>query len=214
MTTFSRRVSLLLFSHKTAAFLHWAVHDPIALSRCLKLKNYGRCYFWPWHPDMGELFKFCWTLCEPSVLWTVDCWAFYHNSNSYLSFSALPHHVGTVSTAGLQQMRWLLVEFSCSTWVLKWECSKISIGIAEHYKAENESRDGSINSLVYNPLTYCFSLYMYYGVRFMQGSWILSYRPYLVSLLFAVLISLHLVTFLSRQRHRDGLYSHMYVWIV
>ena len=54
------------------------------------------------------------------------------------------------------------------------------------------------NSEVYNPPTYLFSLYMYMERDLCRGVvyfTVLCDHPYLVSLLFAVLVSLHPVTF-------------------
>ena len=54
------------------------------------------------------------------------------------------------------------------------------------------------NSEVYNPPTYLFSLYMYMEKDLCRGVvyfTVLCDHPYLVSLLFAVLVSLHPVTF-------------------
>ena len=54
------------------------------------------------------------------------------------------------------------------------------------------------NSEVYNPPTYLFSLYMYMEQDLCRGVvyfTVLCDHPYLVSLLFAVLVSLHPVTF-------------------
>ena len=55
------------------------------------------------------------------------------------------------------------------------------------------------NSEVYNPPTYLFSLYMYMEKDLCRGVvyfTVLCDHPYLVSLLFAVLVSLHPATFL------------------
>ena len=55
------------------------------------------------------------------------------------------------------------------------------------------------NSEVYNPPTYLFSLYMYMEKDLCKGVvyfTVLCDHPYLVSLLFAVLVSLHPATFL------------------
>ena len=54
------------------------------------------------------------------------------------------------------------------------------------------------NSEVYNPPTFLFSLYMYMEKDLCRGVvyfTVLCDHPYLVSLLFAVLVSLHPVTF-------------------
>ena len=54
------------------------------------------------------------------------------------------------------------------------------------------------NSEVYNPPTYLFSLYTYMEQDLCRGVvyfTVLCDHPYLVSLLFAVLVSLHPVTF-------------------
>ena len=54
------------------------------------------------------------------------------------------------------------------------------------------------NSEVYNPPTYLFSLYTYMEKDLCRGVvyfTVLCDHPYLVSLLFAVLVSLHPVTF-------------------
>ena len=54
------------------------------------------------------------------------------------------------------------------------------------------------NSEVYNPPTYLFSLYTYMEKDLCRGVvyfTVLCDQPYLVSLLFAVLVSLHPVTF-------------------
>ena len=54
------------------------------------------------------------------------------------------------------------------------------------------------NSEVYNPPTYLFSLYTYMEQDLCRGvvyCTVLCDHPYLVSLLFAVLVSLHPVTF-------------------
>ena len=54
------------------------------------------------------------------------------------------------------------------------------------------------NSEVYNPPTYLFSLYMYMEQDLCRGVvyfTVLCDHPYLVSVLFAVLVSLHPVTF-------------------
>ena len=56
------------------------------------------------------------------------------------------------------------------------------------------------NSEVYNPPTYLFSLYTYMEKDLCRGVvyfTVLCDHPYLVSLLFAVLVSLHPVTFLK-----------------
>ena len=71
------------------------------------------------------------------------------------------------------------------------------VGIAEQQKVREQGRDGHIKQLLVSiqPPTHLFSLYTYYGKRWVVYLTVLCNHPYLFSLPFAVLLSLQLAIF-------------------